>query len=105
MKKVLIVNTQVSKEKVLRSMLRLLVGEVLSKVTIPETQIDTIILECKSKFERRGYQVVKRDFTQMSFDGIDKDKPEHFEKYATYITYIKEVKQFTIEDYIEESGK
>lgn len=105
MKKVLVVNTQVSKEKVLGSMLRLLVGEVLSKVTIPEKQIDAVILECKSKFERRGYQVVKRDFTKMSFDNIAKDKPEHFEKYATYIIHIKEVKQFTIEDYVEESGK
>ena len=105
MKKVLVVNTQVSKEKVLESMLHLLVGEALSKVSIPKEQIDTIILECKSKFERRGYQVVKRDFTKMSFENIDKEKPKHFEKYATYIVQIKEVKQFTIEDYVEESGK
>lgn len=89
MRKILYINTSVSKDKVLKSMLTLLVGKELGSLKFDPDKVDKLLLECKGKFEQMKYEILKRDFTKVKdFKG----KPKHFIKFATYVYTDKGVK-------------
>lgn len=96
MKNVLVINQEATLRGVAKSLTRLLMGKETARLITNELskeRLKGIILEAKAHFEQMGYQVVKRQFSKMSFDQLKIDKPKGFFKYATYIVKINDRKE------------